>query len=260
MENTVLKKYHNKMPSIGTITHLRSTTAVECLGATGLDYVMIDMEHAPVDTGEAQAYISAADTAGITPFVRIAEISRGAVLKMLDAGAKGIIVPDIETVDQVKVLIQYAKFKPVGARGYCMTRDGKWGYSADYKKGLQGYMDACNRDTMLFPQCETLGCLENIEEITALNGVDGILIGPYDLSIAMGLDGQFEHPDFKKAVARILKACKDAGKMAMVFAGNADEASRRLNEGFDSILYGLDILAVINHFRTTINELQHNLK
>ena len=91
MENKILKKYQMGLTSIGTITHLRSATAIERLGVTGLDYVLIDMEHTPIDSGEAQSYISAADAAGITPIVRIPEISRGAVLKMLDAGAKGRI-------------------------------------------------------------------------------------------------------------------------------------------------------------------------
>jgi 4-hydroxy-2-oxoheptanedioate aldolase len=258
VKNRILEKYRQGIPSVGTITHLRSTSAVECLGVTGLDYVLIDMEHAPVEIGEAQAYISAADAAGITPIVRIAEISRGAILKSLDAGAKGVIVPGVETVEQVKDLIAYAKFKPLGDRGYCMTRDGKWGYGEDYADGMTGYMTACNRDTLLLPQCETLGCLEHIEEITAIDGVDGILIGPFDLSIAMGLDGQFTHPEFKKAVERILKACKDNGKLAMIFTGKADDIMPRVKEGFDSVLYGLDILTVIDHYKAIMDHFHQN--
>lgn len=258
MKNAILEKYRQGVPSVGTITHLRSTSAVECLGVTGLDYVLIDMEHTPVEIGEAQAYISAADAAGITPIIRIAEISRGAILKMLDAGAKGVIVPGVETVEQVKSLIAYAKFKPLGDRGYCMTRDGKWGYGEDYADGMTGYMAACNRDTLLLPQCETLGCLEHIEEITAMDGVDGILIGPFDLSIAMGLDGQFTHPEFKKAVARILTACKANGKLAMIFTGKADDIMPRVQEGFDSVLYGLDILAVIDHYKAVMDHFHQN--
>ena len=178
----------------------------------------------------------------------MAEGTRSAVLHALDVGAKGVIVPCIESVEQVKALIAYAKFQPTGARGYCMTRDGKWGYDSAYAEGLAGYMCESNAKTMLIPQCETLGCLEHIEEIAALPGVDGILIGPYDLSIAMGLDGQFAHPAFRAAVARILSACRANGKMSMIFAGSTEDMRQRLNEGFDNILFGLDVLSLIGHY------------
>ena len=141
-----------------------------------------------------------------------------------------------------------------------MTRDGKWGYSADYTLGMNGYMAISNKNTLLLPQCETLGCLENIEKIVALDGVDGILIGPFDLSIAMGLDGQFEHPDFKRTLARILKACKDNGKLAMIFTGKAEDIAVYAKEEFDSVLYGLDLLAVIEHYKTVVDGLHQRLQ
>lgn len=248
MQNKVLEKLKHGHPVLGTITHLKSPAAVEALGAAGLDYVMLDMEHCPMDWGDIQNAITAADAAELTPFVRVAEGTRSAVLHALDVGAKGVIVPCIETAEQVKALIAYAKFQPTGARGYCMTRDGAWGYDAAYAEGLSGYMRESNAKTMLIPQCETIGCLEHIEDITSLPGVDGILIGPYDLSIAMGLDGQFAHPAFRSAVARILSACRANGKMSMIFVGSTEDMRYRLNEGFDNILFGLDILSLIGHY------------
>jgi 2-keto-3-deoxy-L-rhamnonate aldolase RhmA len=253
MNNKVLEKLAQGLPVLGTITHMKSPAAVEALGAAGLDYVMLDMEHCPMDWDDVQNAITASDAAGIEPFVRIPEGSRSAVLHALDVGAKGVVVPCIEHVEQVKALVSCAKFQPTGARGYCMTRDGKWGYDAAYAKGLTGYMRESNAKTMLIPQCETLGCLKQIEDIAALPGVDGILIGPYDLSIAMGLDGQFAHPDFRAAVARILSACKANGKMSMIFVGSTEDMRQRLDEGFDNILFGLDILSLIGHY-TSIAE------
>lgn len=248
MQNKVLEKWRQGQPVIGTITHLKSPAAVEALGAAKLDYVLLDLEHCPMDWGDVQLAVSAADAAGVEPFVRVAEGSRSAVLHALDVGAKGVIVPCIERIEQVRALIDAAKFQPLGARGYCMTRDGKWGYDAAYAEGLAGYMRESNEKTLLLPQCETVGCLEQIEEIAALPGVDGILIGPYDLSIAMGLDGQFEHPDFRAAVARILAACRANGKMSTIFVGSEDDMRRRLDEGFDNILFGLDLLSLLQHY------------
>lgn len=248
MRNPILEKLAQGQPVLGTITHLKSPSAIEALGAAGLDYVMLDLEHCPMDWGDVQAAVTAADAAALTPFVRVAEGTRSAVLHALDVGAKGVIVPCIETVEQVKSLIAYAKFQPTGVRGYCMTRDGKWGYDTAYAEGLSGYMRESNARTLLIPQCETLGCLEHIEEITALPGVNGILIGPYDLSIAMGLDGQFAHPAFRAAVSRILSACRANGKMSMIFVGSAEDMRQRLHEGFDNILFGLDILSLMGHY------------
>ena len=248
MKNYLLEKFRQGTPVIGTISHLKSTTAIEAIGAVGLDYVMLDTEHCPMDISEVHSCIVAADAAGMSSLVRVNEISRSSVLQVLDIGAAGVIVPGIESVEQVLDLIQYAKFRPLGNRGYCMTRDGKWGLSDTYCDGLPGYMSRSNTDTLLIPQCETLGCLHEIEAIAALPGVDGILIGPYDLSIAMGIDGQFQHPDFLAAVTRIREACRANGKMCIIFVGGEAEIKQRLSEGFDSILVGLDVLALIGYY------------
>ncbi len=250
MKNRIKEKWCRGEPSLGTISHLLSPVAVEALGASGLDYVMMDMEHSPIQIQELANCITAADATGITPLVRVGDISRCSLLRPLDIGAMGLIVPGIETVEQVKELVRYAKFQPMGSRGYCMSRDGKWGYGEVYKGGLTGYMEHCNAETLLIPQCETVGCLEHIEEIAALEGVDGILIGPYDLSLAMGIGGQFQHPEFITAVSRILRACKQNRIISMIFVGNETDMASRLTQGFDSILFGLDVLSLIQCFST----------
>ncbi len=134
-----------------------------------------------------------------------------------------------------------------------MTRDGKWGFGKIYDNGLDGYMEQCNKQTLLIPQCETVSCLENIEEIAALEGIDGILVGPYDLSLALGIPGQFSHPDFISAVNRILKACKANNKISMIFVNDEQAMKARLEQGFDCILYGIDVVSLIN-FYSSIKE------
>ena len=254
--NRILEKFDAGSPALGTITHLKSPTAVECIAVAGLDYVMIDMEHCPVDMSEVHACVTAADAARITPIVRLHELSRTAVLRALDLGAMGVVAPGVESAAEVQALIRYAKFPPLGERGYCMTRDGKWGYGEAYQGGLEGYFAHSNRETLLIPQCETVGCLEQIEEIAALDGVDGILIGPYDLSIAMGLPGQFAHPQFKAAVERIHNACKTNGKIAIIFAGSEQDMQARLAEGFDNLLIGLDVLNLIGSYQRLADRFQ----
>ena len=246
MENRVLEKFHAGDKSLGTFTHLLSAPAIEALAYTGLDYVIIDMEHSPIAAEHAAELVGVASGAGLAPFVRVDAIQRSPVLKMLDVGAAGLIVPGVETVDEVKKLVEYAKFAPLGGRGYCPSRDGGWGLDENYAGGMSGYMDWANRNTMLIPQCETAGCLEHIEEIVAIEGVDGIFIGPFDLSIALGIPGRFDDPRHIAAVERVRLACERANKPCIMFCGSAEAAAGYFAQGFTSVTVSLDISILID--------------
>ena len=113
-------------------------------------------------------------------------------------------------------------------------------------------MEECNRRCRLIPQCETREALEQIEEIAALPGVDGIFVGPCDLSIALGVPLQFDHPLLTAAVERILKACRDNGKESYIFAGNMQDAVKWAAKGFDSVTYSLDASVFIQAFRELV--------
>lgn len=252
MKNTVLEKFKKGQKTIGTFSHMQSITAIECLGFTGLDYVVIDMEHSPVTAEGTNHYIVAARSAGLAPFVRVDGVSRSPILKVLDAGAQAVIVPCVETLDQVRQLVEYAKFAPLGSRGFCPTRDGGWGYAEHAAGSIEDYMQISNRETLLILQCETLGCLDNIEMITSIDGVDGILIGPFDLSIALGKPARFDDPEVKDAFGRILNACKATGKMCMIFAGSAEAAKKYYTEGFDSVAVGLDTGIYVSSYREIV--------
>ena len=116
MENTVLKKFRERQPSLGTFVAMGSPLAVESLRYTGLDYVIVDTEHTPAAIESAALQIQAAQGAGLTALARANEISRTAVLRLLDVGAQGIVVPCVETVDEVRDLIGWAKFAPLWSR------------------------------------------------------------------------------------------------------------------------------------------------
>ena len=254
--NRVLEKFQKGEKSIGTFTHMKSTVAIESMGYTGLDYVIIDTEHFAVDGDFVGAAITAADAAGITPFVRINDCTRPAVLRPLDLGAKGLIVPAVESVGEVKRLIEYAKFTPLGNRGFCPTRDGGWGFDELSRQSGSAYMERSNRETMLIPQCETAGALEHIEEIVALDGVDGIFVGPNDLSIALGCPLQMDAPPMLAALERIRAACRKHGKPVLIFSGNAAAAKANLEDGFDSVTVGLDVMMLIQAYRSIVDEIQ----
>ena len=254
--NRIREKFLNHELSVGTFTQLSSTVAVECLGRTGLDYVLIDTEHSAVGIEFLSSAITAADAAGIVPLVRINDITRSKVLQPLDYGAQGLIVPAVETVDQVRRLVEYAKFPPVGNRGFCPTRDGGYGYDEISMQGTEAYFAHANRETLLIPQCETVGCLDHIEEITAMDGVDGIFVGPFDLSIALGRPMAFDCDEMRAALDRILNACHKNNKMAFIFCGDAQAAKTRAAQGFDSVTAGLDIMALVDSYRAMVQDIR----
>lgn len=253
MENILLKKFEEGHPTLGTFTALNAPLAVESLRYTGLDYVIVDTEHTPVGIESAAAQIATAQGAGLTALARANEISRTAVLRLLDVGAQGVVVPCVETVEEVRELIQYAKFAPLGNRGFCPTRDGGWGY-APQAASIPGYMETCNRETLLIPQCETVGCLEHIEEIVAMDGVDGIFVGPFDLSIALGHPGEFDAPVVREAIARVQTACRRSGKLSMIFTGNAAASRQRFAEGFDSVTLSMDTLLYVEMYKKLVED------
>lgn len=226
---------------------------MESLARTGLDYVIIDTEHGCFSEESTTEYILSAEKGGLLPYVRIGDIRRPYVLRMLDIGARGLIVPNIHSVEQVKELVSYAKFPPIGNRGYCPNRTSGWG-ADEWSKDVLAYMAECNRRCKVIPQCETKEALEQIEKTAALPGVDGIFVGPCDLSIDLGIPLQFDNPTLIAAVKRILKACQANGKESYIFAGNMKDAIRWGKEGFDSITYSLDASVFIQAYQTLVDQ------
>ena len=244
--------------TFGTFFELGGRGAMESLSRTGLDYVIIDTEHGCLSEESTADAILAAERGGLLPYVRIGDIRRPYVLRMLDIGARGLIVPQIHSADEVRELISHAKFPPLGQRGYCPNRTTGWGADA-WSKDVLAYMDECNRRCKLIPQCETRGALAQIEEIAALPGVDGIFVGPCDLSIDLGIPLEFDNPVLIRSIERILKACQDNGKESYIFAGNMPDALRWADRGFDSVTYSLDAAVFIEAFQSLVSRFRQEL-
>ena len=245
--------------TFGTFFELGGRGAMESLSRTGLDYVIIDTEHGCLSEESTADLILAAERGGLLPYVRIGDTRRPYVLRMLDIGARGLIVPNIRSVDQVKEIITHAKFPPIGNRGYCPNRTTGWG-ADDWSKDVFSYMEECNRRCRLIPQCETKEALEQIEEIAALPGVDGIFVGPCDLSIDLGIPLQFDNPILLSAIERILQACQDSGKESVIFAAGMKDAVRWARKGFDSIAYSLDASVFIQAYQNLISQFEAEVR
>lgn len=250
--NDFLKKVKAGEKPVGMFIEMGSMTAAECIGRTGIDYIIIDNEHGTYEGESTLDAVRGADLGGVSPFVRVREISRAAIMKPLDVGARGLIIPFAERVEEIKNIVKWAKYSPVGMRGFCPSRKDGWGCDYPSQEPMYKGMEYWNEETLVIPQCETAGCLSHIEEIASMDGVDGIFIGPFDLSIGMGIGGQFDNPEFKAALERIKKACHDAGKFVIIFTMDPDAAPAYFAEGFDSVVVGLDIIHYINVCRDAV--------
>ena len=245
--NTLKEKIKAGQKPIGTFCELMSENVVEALGYAGLDYVIFDNEHSPIEAETTLAMVRAAEHGNITPLARVRGISRPAVLKLLDIGVQGLIVPNVKTVEDVKQLVSWSKYNPIGNRGFSGSRKDGWGFMLDMS--VRETMDYFNEQVLLIPQCETVEALESIEDIVVVDGVDGIFVGPYDLSIAMGIPGEFDNPKFIAAIKRINEACKKAGKFTMIFTADSKAVVNHFKNGFDSVAYSMDAAFLINECR-----------
>ena len=168
MKNLVREKMIQGEKTLGIFMELGTATSAECLGLAGLDYLIIDTEHGPFDPLAALDFVRAARLYGITPFARVQEISRAAILKLLDAGAQGLIIPCVNTVEEAAAIVRYGKYAPLGDRGVANTAGSGFWYEDYASQGMPHYFAVSNRESMLIPQCETLGCLEQDENLDYL--------------------------------------------------------------------------------------------
>ncbi|MBQ9020901.1 MAG: hypothetical protein IJ113_02640 [Eggerthellaceae bacterium] len=245
------------MTTFGTFFELGGRGVMEALGNVGLDYVIIDTEHGPFSDESVADYILAAERHGLLPFVRIGDTRRPYVLRMADIGARGLVVPNIRSIDQVKELVDAAKFAPIGSRGFCPNRTSAWG-AQDWAADAESYMAQSNERLKVIPQCETIEALECVEEIAALEGVDGIFVGPFDLSIGMGVPLQLDHPDMLAAIERILAACKVAGKESYIFTSSIEDSRSWIERGFDSVTYSLDASILANAYKQAVAAIRNH--
>lgn len=248
MKNVLKEKMQQGEKVLGSFIWMGGASVIEALGYSGLDFLIIDNEHGPFTVESTQEMCRVADLSQITPCVRITEVTRSNVLRQLDVGAEAIIVPDIKTVEEVKNLVRYAKYYPQGERGLAFARKAGYGYSDEAVSGLDDYFTNCNEETLIFPQCETEECVEIIEDIVAIDGVDGIFIGPYDLSASLGAPGDFKSPKFTEAFERVCKAVKDAGKYLMIFTFSKEECIEYFKCA-DAMVYSSDVNVMVDAFQ-----------
>ncbi len=259
--NKLRDMFARKEGAVGTFFSGGNQSFMECLGFSGLDFVIIDCEHGPFDTETMMDLIRAAELHGLAPFVRIANVDHKEIQRAADCGAMGLIVPCLRDVADFKKLVDLAKFTPLGNRGFIKGRGAGFGY-ADWAdtETIPEFFANSNDRLIVMPQCETKEALENIEEVVAIDGIDGIFIGPFDLSTAMGIAGRFELPEFKAAEERVFRACKEAGKICYTFTLSPEKAASYIRQGYDGVACSQDYVVFTEGYKAMTGRIREDLR
>jgi 4-hydroxy-2-oxoheptanedioate aldolase len=220
--------------------------SAEALSKSGFDWVLIDMQHGCMDYETALSMIRAIDLGNAVPIVRAPWNDPAIIGRVLDAGALGVVIPMIQSAADARRAVDACLYPPAGSRSFGPVRVGL--------RDGPGYFATANARVAVIPMIETAQALEEVEQIAATPGVDALFVGPFDLSIALGLppgdnDGD---PVFDAAIARIAAAAKSAG-VATAVLSNAKVAPLRLKQGFQMVSVFTDIAALTMAARTDLD-------
>ncbi|MDP9259056.1 MAG: aldolase/citrate lyase family protein [Actinomycetota bacterium] len=214
-----------------------STSGVARLaGAAGADFVMFDMEHTGWGIDTMRQLLATARGTGVTSLVRVPAAERQFVSPVLDLGALGVMVPQMESAGDARRLVEFARFHPGGTRGVGVY------YPDAMPDGLAAALALANREQLLIAQIETAAGVEAAHEIAAVEGIDLLWIGHFDLSTSLGAPGEFGNPRHTAAVERVFAAAAAAGKPVGALATGVADARALLSQGYRALVYGDSLL------------------
>jgi 2-dehydro-3-deoxyglucarate aldolase/4-hydroxy-2-oxoheptanedioate aldolase len=223
---------------IGMLITLDNQVIVEALSNTGLDWLFIDMEHAPLSIGDVQRLIQSTSKSCST-LIRIQDNNPVYIKQALDIGCDGIIVPQINDAENALRVVEACKYPPIGTRSVGISRAHKYG------SNFKNYIENANENIAIIIQIEHIKAVENIDSILNVNGIDGIFIGPYDLSGSMGLTGQIQHQEVQNAI-RIVKTAAAARSIPIgIFTGDIESARSQLTDKIQFVAVGIDIMHLV---------------
>jgi 2-keto-3-deoxy-L-rhamnonate aldolase RhmA len=221
-----------------------SPVVAEIFSHAGVDFIALDMEHGEVDVAAFTAF-SRAMSGPAVPLARVPENSVIAIRRVLDAGAGGVIVPLVNTAREAAAAAAAVCYPPGGVRGFAFCRANGWG------SRFSDYVETFPERALLIVMIETAQAVGAIDEILAVDGVDGVLIGPYDLSGSYGVVGQLGHASVLRAMDSVLKACRRSGKAAgyHVVEPDPDGVRKAVEAGFTFLPLGMDTVFLANGAR-----------
>ncbi len=225
---------------IGLWSSLCSNIATEIIGGSGFDWIVLDTEHAPNEVPGLLSQLQALATSPSEPVVRVAWNDTVIIKRVLDIGARSLLIPFVQNAEEASRAVAATRYPPQGVRGVSVgPRANRYGRVA-------GYHHVAHESICVIVQVETRSALAEIEAIAAVEGVDGIFIGPSDLAADFGHLGNAKHPEVQAAIADACARIRAAGKGAGMLTGDPEEACRYLANGFTFVAMGSDAGVLAN--------------
>ena len=238
LNNTLRKRIKGGELTLGSWITIGHPNVAEILSNAGFDWLVIDIEHNPIDISMVQTLITTIQSKGVAAFMRVSKNEEVVIKHVLDAGADGIIVPMVCSREDAIQAVDYAKYPPIGKRGVGLARAQQYGI------GFETYKKWVAENLVVIAQIEHIDGINNLEDIISVPGIDGTIIGPYDLSGSMGMPGEFEKPVVKDALKRYIDICKEHNFPMGFHVVNTDpkKIQEKIDEGYRFIAYGTDFL------------------
>ncbi|MFP4200555.1 MAG: HpcH/HpaI aldolase family protein [Clostridia bacterium] len=235
MRNRVKAKILNGEPTVGNWINLPSPSIVEIMAEIGMDWLVLDTEHGSYGEEILESMIRAMKGTDVVPIVRVADTNPALIKKALDRGAYGVICPLVNTAEQARVAVSACRYPPEGMRGVAGTR------ASAYGKDLGEYFETWNEEVLVICQIETAEALENVREIAAVDGIDVLFIGPFDLSANLGVFGQIDSDPVTEAIAEIRSAAQEAGVAVGYYAQDVEEVLQSFAEDMKFVAIGSEV-------------------
>jgi 4-hydroxy-2-oxoheptanedioate aldolase len=233
--NAFKKALKEGRTQIGLWSTLCSNMGADAIADAGFDWIVLDTEHSPNEPPDLVRQMQALRGGTATPIVRPAWNDAVLFKRILDCGAQTLLVPFVQNADEAKRAVAATRYPPHGIRGVATTaRASRYGRVKDYLK-------TANEQICVLAQVETLDAVKRLPEIAAVDGIDGIFIGPSDLAASLGHLGNPAHPDVQDAISAAIKPIREAGKAGGYLTGNEEEARKRIAEGFQFVAVGNDL-------------------
>ena len=231
----IRQKLASNKPSVGSWIQIPHSSVAEIIGQSGYDWVAVDMEHGAISVHQLPDLFRALELGGTMPLARLAQGHPRDCKQALDAGAGGVIVPMVKSAEQLITVRDACRWPPSGTRGVGFSRANLFG------KHFKMYSEEA-QEPLLVAMIENICAVDNLDDILAVEGLDAILIGPYDLSASMGITAQFENPIFVAAMERIRKLCFNANISCGIHVVRPDVEAlkKRIEEGYKFIAYSID--------------------
>jgi 2-dehydro-3-deoxyglucarate aldolase len=235
---------------LGTLVTLQSPEAAEIFSRAGFDWLFIDMEHSPLDVRDAIAHIRAAgERSGC--ILRVPLNDEIWLKKALDTRCDGVLIPQVNSKADALKAVRFCKYPPKGTRSVGITR--AQGYGGDGGE----YLRRANDDVSVIVQIEHRDAVANLDEILSVEGIDAVLIGPYDLSSSFGLVGQLDAPEVVAAIEHVRRTCQEKDVPIGIFSATTEGACRQIEQGYRLIAVSSDVLMLVNFSREILKTLNN---